>query len=514
MRIAIRFVALTALLLGGCGGGGGGSSSAPAPAPSTFAYVDTTAYSLSAASSLPSAQEGAAVTHHTITLNGAALAYTATAGHLIAKNPQNGAQEASMFYVAYTLDNQAAGTRPVTFFYNGGPGSSSVWLHMGSFGPRRLITADPLVQSVNSFPEVDNAETLLDVSDLVFVDPPGTGLSEAIAPFFNQSFWGVDADANVVRDFIARYVEANNRAASPKFIFGESYGTTRSAVLANVLESSGISIKGVVLQSSILNYNVNCSLFVPKQVSCGGYVPTYGAIGAYHSRVTPAPTDLPAYVQQMRSLVATSYEPAVAAYINFRTPPSVALLAQMAASTGPSTTLWQNDFDLYPTTYQTGVVPGSITGWYDARYIVPTSSPLARGGDPSSAVIDGPFQVGINSYLASFLSYSTVTNYTPLNNSTASAWNFLHDGKSLPDVIPDLAAAIVLHPKLQVLSLNGYHDLSTPFYYTENDLARLGPNPNIQIKHYAGGHMTYLDDGSRALEKADLVRFYQAALAP
>ncbi len=240
----IACASMFALALDGCGGGGskgGGQGSIPVEPtpPQQPAYFDSTAYSTAASASLGQANELAAVTQHQIVVNGAALAYTATAGHLTARNPASGAAEASFFYVAYTLPNRDPATRPVTFFYNGGPGSATIWLHLGSFGPKRLATGDPSTTAATPFPLVDNAETLLDVTDLVFVDAVGTGLSEAIAPNINQTFFGVDADAGVFRDFVVGYLAANHRESSPLFLFGESYGTTRSAVLAFMLELGG-----------------------------------------------------------------------------------------------------------------------------------------------------------------------------------------------------------------------------------------------------------------------------------
>src|SRR5207237_437217 len=185
---------------------------------------------------------------------------TATAGHLVATEPRTGQAQASMFYVAYTAEGVDGATRPITFFYNGGPGSASAWLHLGSFGPKRLAANAPAIDTAQPFPLVDNEESLLDTTDLVFIDAVGAGLSEAIAPFTNRSFWGVDADAAVFRNFVLRYLAVNGRAGSPTFLFGESYGTTRSAVLANLLEMAGTTVDGVVLQSSVLNYGTNCGV--------------------------------------------------------------------------------------------------------------------------------------------------------------------------------------------------------------------------------------------------------------
>ena len=506
-----RFILATAAwALFGCGGGGSGSNDSAGPPPT--AYTDPVVYSSAKDASLPGAAELSAVTRHQLAIGGATLAYTATAGHLTASNPATGAAEASFFYVAYTLDN-ATSPRPVTFFYNGGPGSATAWLHLGSFGPMRLVTGDPSTAATAPFPLVANAQSLLDVTDMVFVDAVGSGYSEAIAPNTNGTFWGVDADAAVFRDFVIRYVAANNRAASPKFLFGESYGTTRSAVLANLLESAGVELRGVVLQSSILNYNTNCGVVF---VSCQGFLPSYAAVGAWYGldNPNPAPGDLPAYLAQARTFAATQYAPAVAQLIAGGAPPSSALLATLVDTTGLALGNWQRRFNMDAVTYQQNLVPGTLIGLYDARVSAPVGSALASEGDPSSTFINAGFASGITSWLASGLGYTTPSNYVLLGNAIAN-WTFRHDALALPDTIPDLAAAMLQNPQLKVLSLNGYHDLVTPFFQTEQDLARLDAGSNVETHFYLGGHMTYLDDGSLALEKADLKAFYaRAAGAP
>ncbi|MGZ5038554.1 MAG: S10 family peptidase [Usitatibacter sp.] len=506
---------VAALAIAGCGGGGGGGSSTTTPPPpSTSTFTDPVTYSSLATASLPSAAEIVSVTHHQLALGGTTLNYTATAGHMTALAQGTNAPEASFFYVAYTLDGANAATRPVTFFYNGGPGSATVWLHLGSFGPRRLQTGVPSTAAPSPFPLVDNAESLLDLSDLVFVDAIGTGLSQAIAPNNNRTFWGVDVDAAVFRDFIARYVAVNNRGASPKFLFGESYGTTRSAVLARLLESAGLSLKGVVLQSSVLDYNANCGLFSPPTTSCGDILPTYGAVGAYFNLAPDAAgKSLPDYEAQLKPFAATQYDPAVRAFLAHRDVfvPDPALLAQLVAKTGMALGRWQSNFNMDPTTFHSNLVPGTVLGLYDARMTAQAGTPLAAQGDPSSTFIDPSFAAAITSYLGTDLGYTNPSNYVMLGNAI-NVWNFSHGGMQLPDVVPDLAAALALNPKLKVLSPNGYHDLVTPFFITENDIARIA-NPNVSMRVYAGGHMTYLDDAARRLEKADFVQFYQSALA-
>jgi carboxypeptidase C (cathepsin A) len=495
--------------LAGCGGGSG-SDASNAPGPIPAALHDTTPYSSAAGASLGAADESAAVTSHSLTIGGSAVAYTATAGHLTAQAPLSSAAEATMFYVAYTAPGPAGPNRPVVYFYNGGPGSASIWLHLGSFAPRRVVTNDPSTSVPQPFQLVDNAESLIDVADLVFVDAVGTGYSEAIAPATNQSFWSVDADAAVMRDFIARYAAVNQRQGSPTYLFGESYGTTRSAVLAELMVAAGMRLDGVVLLSSILDYNAHCDVFAPAQVSCEGSLPSYGMVGAWFALTTPVPTDADAYADQLRTFSAASYGPAAEAWVQARTPAAPALLDELVARTGAPLDAWVANVDLDAATFRSRLVAGQLLGRYDARIAAADGSALADSGDPSAAAITPAFAAAAQSLFGNELGYAASANYTLLS-SAADTWNFSHDGRSLPDTIPDLGAAMTLRAGLRTLSLAGYHDLATPFMQTELDLARLGAPPGLASRVYPGGHMTYLDDGSRPRMKADLAAFVAAA---
>ncbi|MDE2083191.1 MAG: hypothetical protein KGI90_17735, partial [Burkholderiales bacterium] len=509
---------LLCALLAGCGGGGGGTPAAPTPplpppGPGDSAYSDPATYSAAPGAALPGAVETAAVTHHSLPLGGGTLAYTATAGHLIARDATSGVAEASMFYVAYTADGADPAdpaARPVTFLYNGGPGSASVWLHLGSFAPVRLATGVPATTAATPFALVANHESLLGSTDLVFVDAVGTGLSEALAPATNQTFWGVDADAAVFRDFILRWLAANGRSGSPKFLYGESYGGPRTAVLAGLLQRAGVALTGLVLQSPALDYNSNCG--ITGAGNCGANLPSYAAIGDAQGLLSPTPPDLDAYAGQMRSLADARYQPAVAALLATGTPPPPDLPPLLAADTGIAQGLWQSQFNLYPGTFQASLLPGRITGRYDGRMSAALGSPLAADGDPSSTYITPSFTSTIASYLRDTLRYDTGSTYVVVGNAIAS-WDFSHAGRALPDTVPDLAADLAADPALRVLMVGGYDDLATPFHVTERDLARLGPSARVQLRIYPGGHMTYLDDATRVRQRADLQAFLRGAPA-
>lgn len=495
--------ALAAAIVAGCGGGGGGSGSnavtTPPVTPPVVAgsFADSTVYSSAGNASLAAPNENAAVIASSIQLKGQTFNYTATTGHLSAVDVKTGQPTVSFFYVAYTVASTAK--RPLIFFYNGGPGSASTYLHLGSFGPRRLVSTLPSA-TIPPVQLVDNQETLLPDADLVFVDAVGTGYTQAIAPNTNADFWGVDRDAAAFRDFVQRYVTVNKREASPKFLFGESYGAPRTAVLANLLETAGVQIDGLILQSAIMDYNSNCGVLDPGMVSCEGYIPTYALTSAYHQRAAAVP------VEAVRTFAAGSYRTAIAAYLASQVAPPAAVLGQLSELTGLSTLSWQQNFNMQPGYYQQNAVSGQLLGRYDARVIAPNGSALTRDGDPSLTVVNASFASSIVSYLAGELHYTAGSAYAPFID-IINRWNFSHDGKQLPDTIPDLAAALTLNPALKILAINGYHDLATPFHQTELDLARLDANPAIVLKYYASGHMTYLDDTSRRAQQTDLINF-------
>ncbi|HEY9025918.1 MAG TPA: peptidase S10 [Burkholderiaceae bacterium] len=505
-----RFAAAAALLAAGAGcGGGGGGNDMNGSGGGNGQFVDANHYSAAAGASLATPNETTGVTHRSLTLGGNAIAYTATAGHLTALDAAQ-APEASIFYVAYTADGAAAATRPVTFFFNGGPGSASAWLHLGSFAPKRLSTGIPATTRATPFPYVDNSESLIDTSDLVFVDAVGTGLSEAIAPNTNQTFWGVDQDAAVLRDFIQRWLAVNGRTASPLFVFGESYGTTRVPVLVRLLETAGQRVHGVVELSSVLDYNSNCSVAGGKPtVDCAGFLPTYAAVGDWWHVASGGTSDLDADIAAVRSYADTTYKPDAVAWLASGTLPPDSHVAALVAFTGLGAGTWQQQFDMDFETFRHHLLANTTLGVYDGRMSALVGTPLAAQDDPSNSFIAPGFQSEIAALLPD-LGYTNPSTYVMASDAIAT-WDFSHGGRALPDVVPDLGAALLLDPQLKILFLGGEHDLITPFHQTELDVARLGGGAPVALHFHPGGHMTYLDDGSRPLMKAELAAFYASA---
>jgi carboxypeptidase C (cathepsin A) len=322
----------------------------------------------------------------------------------------------------------------------------------------------------------------------------------------------VDVDAAVFRDFVMTYVSVNNRASSPRFIYGESYGGPRTAVLADLLESAGTSLSGVVLQSPAMDYHVNCSVMEATS-SCAANLPSYGAIGSWHGFSNPSPpvAQLPPFLQEVRGFVRTEYAPAVATFLATGVRPGEPMITRLADISGLARGHWAASPNRGQYFYRVNLQPGTVYGAYDGRVSIANNFAPGTEPDPSSTLIGPSFSQRIVQYLSTNLGYTTPSSYVMLSGAI-NTWNFGHDGRAVPDTIPDLASALAQNPRLKVLAVNGYHDIVTPFFVTEQDLERLGALPNVSVRNYVGGHMTYLESSSRRAMKADLADFYRSAL--
>lgn len=278
------------------------------------------------------ATETAVRTKHSVSIHGHSVSYTATAGTLVIRDDKNQPQ-ASVFYVAYTVDTGKPEKRPVTFLYNGGPGSSSMWLHMGSFGPVRIQTDSPEATAPPPYHLVPNEDSLLDKTDLVFIDAVGTGFSRPLGKATGKDFWGVDQDISAFARAIQRYVSVNNRWNSPKFLYGESYGTTRSAALVDALQDKGMAFNGVILMSSILNYGIRIPGYDELYI---GYVPSYAAAAWYHDKLANKPADLKTFLDQVRAFARGPYAAALAQGQDLPAAEADSVARQLAAYTGLS----------------------------------------------------------------------------------------------------------------------------------------------------------------------------------
>jgi carboxypeptidase C (cathepsin A) len=473
----------------------------------------------------------AAVTRHSVTIPaGETLRYTATAGRIELLD-KLGQPAASLFSVAYTLDGAPAATRPIAFLWNGGPGSSSLWLHMGSFGPLRVATNDTGV-SVPPARLVPNDGTLLEVADLVFVDAPGTGYSRIGAKGKKDQFYSLDGDARAFTQFVERWLTQHDRWGSPKFLIGESYGTTRAANVVDRLQTDGVGINGVVLISSALNLAALDPALPGDEMSNVAFLPTEAAVAWYHNALPGTrPPALQPFLAQVREFARGAYATALLRGDVLDAATRRQIIGQLHQFTGlDEAYIDRADLRIDPTRFEKELLRGrrQLTGRLDGRFI---GYDLDRNSD--SPAYDPTLDAGIadafvsefNRYIREDLHFRTDDRYLPFNYAEIGpAWNFTRDATdvglsqvSLPNVLPDLAQALTRNPALRVFSANGYYDLATPFFGTEKDLQHLGLDPalrsHIHYGYYEAGHMIYLQTAARRALRADLEAFIRSATA-
>jgi carboxypeptidase C (cathepsin A) len=455
-------------------------------------------------------------TQHTLNLGrGKKLNYTATAGRMPMKNAQ-GETEAHIYFTAYTLDGVSdVARRPLTFVFNGGPGSASVWLHLGALGPQRVKMHDEGWMPTPPFELEANPNTWLDQTDLVFVDPVGTGYSRATKPEHNKKFWGLKGDLESVGEFIRLYLVQNGRWTSPLFLAGESYGTTRSAGLAGHLINKGIAFNGIVLISTVLNFQTlhfDRGNDLPYSV----YLPTYAATAWYHGKLAPELQKRPLkdVLREVEAYAATDYTVALMKGDRLTADERAAVVQKVASYTGLSPEyidLTNLRVDIMRFCKELMRNKRLTVGRLDSRFTAEDATPVSEmfEFDPSMTAIMPPYTAMFNAYARGTLKYESDVEYQALSFEVNQNWEY--DKGQYPDTSDMLRSAFAKNPHMRLFVAQGYFDLATPHFAAEYTLNHMDlpskARANITWSYYEAGHMFYLDVKSLAQFRKDLTPF-------
>jgi carboxypeptidase C (cathepsin A) len=470
-----------------------------------------------------SAVEDAQPKRGRVTIGGKAIAYTVTPGTLTIRN-DDGEPVGSMFYVGYVADHpKGAAPRPVTFVFNGGPGSSTMWLHMGSFGPYRVDTPAAETAPNAPFRIVENHQSILDRTDLVFIDAMATGLSRPLGKARASDFFGVDPDIDAFAKAIQRYLSINDRWNAPKFVLGESYGTLRGAGLVHALQTRGVQMNGLILLSSILNYGIRQPGFDQIYVT---YLPSFAATAWYHNRLPNRPATLEPWLTEVRNWARGPYLAALAKGDDLSGEERNAIATQLSAYTGLSPDfLIRNDLRIDLARFRKELMRDQrrTVGRLDSRFVGIDVDAAADSPeyDAADVAISGAYIGAINTYLFGTLGYKTPLTYRPnFYSGIRGNWDQKHKGPNgeqmgLAATSLDLSQTMRQNPNLKVLSLNGYYDMATPFFGAEYSLKHMQLDPslraNLTFRYYESGHMIYIHPESMTALKRDLDSFYDTA---
>jgi carboxypeptidase C (cathepsin A) len=471
--------------------------------------------------SVPEPEPSRWESHHSITVGGETVEYDAVVGSTILRDNDEKAT-AELFYTFYRRTNGApSANRPIIFSYNGGPGSASFWLHMGIMGPRRVETPEAGPQGPPPYPLVDNEYTLLDLADIVMIDPVGTGFSRPAGDTPGKDFWGLDEDASSLAQFIRRFLSENDRWNSPRYLLGESYGTTRSAVLSGHLQRANIDLNGIVLVSSVLQFNT-IQFAEGDDLPFIVNLPTYAVVAEYLDALPDGkPADLDAFMKEVEGWAMTDYTTALMAGSTLDPATRDRVIDQMHRYTGLSKDFIDKaDLRVSAPEFEAELLrdQGKIVGRLDARFTGPAGDMLSTrpDHDPQSSAISSAYTSAWNTYLRDELGYDGEREYVP--SGAISGWNWERAGGGgfgfgggSPNVAPDLARSIRRNPRLEVLLVNGIYDLATPYFASVWTMDHLGLPPelrdNIQRADFRAGHMMYVEQSQLPKWKATLDAF-------
>jgi len=465
------------------------------------------------------------VTHHQITVDGKLLKYTATTGRLPIKSDA-GRIEAEVFFVAYTLDGQDPARRPLTFAFNGGPGSASLWLHLGALGPKRVVLQPDGFMPAAPYRNQANAYTPLDATDLVLVDAIGTGFSRAASAELSKKFWGVRGDIEAFGEFIRMYITRYERWTSPLFLLGESYGTTRAAGVAGYLADRGISFNGIVLLSTVLNFET-LRTTKTNDLPYVLLLPSYTMIAAYHQKLPPELTqDLARTRAEVERWASNEYALALAKGDALTPAERQAVIDRLARYTG-LTKQFLDEANLRVSVQQFThnlLIDRKVrVGRLDGRFTGPDPNGLldTPNYDPTGSATMPPFTSVFNGYVRSELGYATDLPYNVSafrGGGGFSNWEWGSAIEGFPDTATSLRQAMTKNPYLKVLVMEGYYDLATPYYAADYTFDHLDLPPeyrrNISFETYDSGHMVYLRTESLAKFKRDVAGFIGKTVPP
>jgi len=458
------------------------------------------------------------VTQHSGRFGGTAVNYTATTGETFLRD-KDGVAKAAIFSTAYVKSGPVDPNRPVTFLFNGGPGSGSVWLHMGAFGPKRVVVpSDAKDDAAPPYPIVDNPMSLLDVTDIVFIDPVGTGFSRALGKTDPKDFWGVTADAKSVAQFIRIWLRENGRWNAPKYLGGESYGTTRSAAVVNELEGeyNDVALNGVLLISTILDFGLQAEV-QGNEMAYVINVPSMAATAWYHNRVADRPQDVAAFVEEARAFATTEYTAALIKGSKLPAAERAAVRKRLARFTGLSEAfLDRADLRVSPGRFYKELLrdKGLTIGRLDSRYtgVDYDTAGEEPDNDPSFYGIDGAYTAAMNAYVRGDLKLKIDREYVTIGGVSDWDWRIGgRDQNAYLNVTPYLAKAMRENSGLRVFVGQGYYDFATPFFGAEYALSRTGvPTDRITYSYYDAGHMMYVRETDLAKLSGDLRTFIRA----